>query len=66
MLGINPDFSIQQWLEQKADEDLMLIEHDLERERIHLAQKIHRIDQLSNRSKKRGDRRIATWTKKPV
>ena len=32
MLGINPDFSIQQWLEQKADEDLMLIEHDLERE----------------------------------
>ena len=52
MLGINPDFSIQQWLEQKAEEDLTLIERDLERERIHLAQKIHRIDQLSSRAKK--------------
>ena len=49
MIGINPDFEIEDWLIQKANEDLALIELDIERERKQLEQRIHRLESLAKR-----------------
>ena len=49
MLGIDPNFEIEDWLIQKANEDLTLIELDIERERKQLEQRIHRLESLAKR-----------------
>ena len=49
MLGIDPNFEIEDWLIQKANEDLALIELDIERERKQLEQRIHRLESLAKR-----------------
>ena len=49
MIGIDPNFEIEDWLIQKANEDLALIELDIERERKQLEQRIHRLESLANR-----------------
>ena len=49
MLGINPNFDIEDWLVQKAEEDLSLINIDLHREKTQLEQKIHRLEALADR-----------------
>jgi hypothetical protein len=49
MIGINPNFEIEDWLIQKANEDLALIELDIERERKQLEQRIHRLESLAKR-----------------
>lgn len=49
MLGINPNFEIEDWLVQKAEEDLSLINLDLEREKTQLRQRIHRLESLAER-----------------
>ena len=49
MLGINPNFDIEDWLVQKAEEDLSLINLDLEREKTQLKQRIHRLESLAER-----------------
>ena len=49
MLGIDPNFEIEDWLIQKANEDLALIELDVERERKQLEQRIHRLESLAKR-----------------
>ncbi|MGB1689773.1 MAG: hypothetical protein ACPHDM_03650, partial [Candidatus Poseidoniaceae archaeon] len=49
MLGIDPNFEIEDWLIQKANEDLALIGLDIERERKQLEQRIHRLESLAKR-----------------
>ena len=49
MLGIDPNFEIEDWLIQKANGDLALIELDIERERKQLEQRIHRLESLAKR-----------------
>ena len=49
MVGIDPNFEIEDWLIQKANEDLALIELDIERERKQLEQRIHRLESLAKR-----------------
>ena len=49
MIGIDPNFEIEDWLIQKANEDLALIELDIERERKQLEQRIHRLESIAKR-----------------
>ena len=49
MIGIDPNFEIEDWLIKKANEDLALIELDIERERKQLEQRIHRLESLAKR-----------------
>ena len=49
MIGIDPNFEFEDWLIQKANEDLALIELDIERERKQLEQRIHRLESLAKR-----------------
>ncbi|MEL0100881.1 MAG: hypothetical protein VW862_04200 [Euryarchaeota archaeon] len=48
MLSIDPNFSILDWLEQKAKEDLELIKSDIEREKLQLEQRLYRLEHISN------------------
>ena len=47
MIGINPEFSFADWLAQKANEDLSLLSSDLERERIQIEQRLHRLNNIT-------------------
>ncbi len=49
MMGIDPNFEIEDWLIKKANEDLALLGLDIERERIQLEQRIHRLESLAKR-----------------
>ena len=49
MIGINPDFSFEGWLEQKANEDLNLLSSDIERERMQIEQRLHRLNNITYR-----------------
>jgi len=49
MHGLDPDWNLEMWLIKKAEEEIELLKIDLERERIKLEQKIHRVDSIANR-----------------
>lgn len=49
MVGIDPEFKIEDWLVKKANEDLELLESDIEREKLQLEQRIHRLESISKR-----------------
>jgi hypothetical protein len=49
MLGIDPNFDIEDWLIKKANEDIALIDMDLGREKLQLEQRIHRLESLTSR-----------------
>lgn len=49
MLGINADFDFEDWLIQKANEDISLIEMDINRERIQVEQRLYRLESLAKR-----------------
>ena len=49
MFGIDPKFNIEDWLIKKANDDLALIEMDIERERVQLEQRIHRLETIAKR-----------------
>ena len=49
MAGVDPNFEIEDWLIKKANEDLALLDLDIERERIQLEQRIHRLESLAKR-----------------
>jgi hypothetical protein len=49
MHGLDPDWNLEEWLIKKAEEEIELLKMDLERERIKLEQKIHRVDSIANR-----------------
>jgi len=49
MLSIDPHFSIESWLEEKAIEDLNLIKSDINREKIQLEQRLYRLQNIVNK-----------------
>ena len=49
MHGLDPEWSINTWLAQQAEQTLALIRHDLKRERILLEQRKFRLDDLASR-----------------
>jgi hypothetical protein len=49
MLGIDASFNIEDWLIKKANDDVALIELDVERERIQVEQRLHRLEALAKR-----------------
>ena len=49
MIGINPNFTIENWLIRKAKEDLAVLNLDIQREKLQLEQRIHRLELLAKR-----------------
>lgn len=49
MVGIDPEFKIEEWLVKKANEDLEMLESDIAREKLQLEQRIHRLEAISKR-----------------
>ena len=49
MLGIDPNFKLEDWLVEKANQELKILKLDLERERTQLSQRLHRLETLQNR-----------------
>ena len=49
MIGIDPNWDLEKWISQQAEDYLQIIEKDLERERIILEQKIQRLQNLTSR-----------------
>ena len=49
MHGLDPEWSINTWLSQRAEQTLALIRHDLKRERLLLEQRQFRLDDLASR-----------------
>ena len=49
MLAIDPHFSLEKWLDLKAKDELNLIQSDIEREKIQLEQRMHRLDSIAKR-----------------
>ena len=49
MSGINPNFNLEDWLIEKAEQDFDVLTLDLERERLQLEQRIHRLNSISKR-----------------
>lgn len=49
MTGIDPNFSLEDWLIEKAKQDIEILTSDIERDRLQLEQRIHRLDAISKR-----------------
>ena len=49
MTGIDPNFSLEDWLIEKANQDIEILSSDIERERVQLEQRIHRLEAISKR-----------------
>ena len=49
MIGIDPSWCIEDWLQSKAEEDLDILSVDFERARLQAEQQLYRIDSLSQR-----------------
>ena len=52
MLRIDPTWDLSGWLEERADEELELVEAHLGRERLRLEQRLHRIETLVKKLKR--------------
>ena len=52
MLRIDPTWDLSSWLEERADEELELVEAHLGRERLRLEQRLHRIETLVKKLKR--------------
>tara|TARA_B000000475_G_scaffold270704_1_gene266891 strand:+ start:1896 stop:2513 length:618 start_codon:yes stop_codon:yes gene_type:complete len=63
MLRLDPSWDISVWLDERANEELQLVEGQLGRERLRLEQRLHRLETLAKRLKRQ--REIAegvVWT----
>ena len=49
MHGLDPEWSINTWLSQQAEQTLALIRHDLKRERLLMEQRQFRLDDIASR-----------------
>jgi hypothetical protein len=49
MTGVDPHFDLEDWLTSKANEDLVVLDKDIERERIQLEQRMHRLETIAKR-----------------
>jgi hypothetical protein len=52
MLRLDPSWDLARWLDERAEEDLELVEAHLGRERMRLEQRLHRIETLVKRLKR--------------
>ncbi len=63
MLRLDPQWDLSKWLDERAAEELELVEVHLGRERLRLEQRLHRIEALVKRLKrKREAAQGASWT----
>ncbi len=53
MLRNNPNWDLSKWLDDRANEELELLESHLGRERLRYEQRLHRIENLSKQMKRR-------------
>ena len=49
MVAINPEWSLVEWLEQVAEEELNMLSADIDKELLHYEQRIHRLTNISRR-----------------
>lgn len=49
MRGVNPDWSLEAWLSEQANAMLELVQSDLNRERMVIEQRLHRLQAIQNR-----------------
>ena len=63
MLRLDPQWDLSKWLDERATEELELVEVHLGRERLRLEQRLHRIEALVRKLKrKREAAQGASWT----
>ena len=63
MLRLDPSWDISTWLDERASEELQMVEGQLGREKLRLEQRLHRLETLAKRLKRQ--REIAegvVWT----
>ena len=65
MLRQNPSWDLAKWLDERASEELELLESHLGRERLRTEQRLHRIENLSKQMKRRRENSRLTPTKDP-
>ena len=53
MLRKNPNWDLSKWLDERANEELELLEAHLGRERLRYEQRLHRIENLSKQMRRR-------------
>tara|TARA_B100000945_G_C20242126_1_gene530473 strand:- start:100 stop:708 length:609 start_codon:yes stop_codon:yes gene_type:complete len=56
MLRQNPSWDLSKWLDERASEELELLQSHLGRERLRTEQRLHRIENLSKQMKRRSER----------
>ncbi|MBT3357157.1 MAG: hypothetical protein HN534_04485 [Euryarchaeota archaeon] len=62
MLRLDPTWNIAAWLDERATEELQLVEGQLGRERLRLEQRLHRIETLAKRLKRQREvSDISNW-----
>ena len=65
MLRQNPSWDLSKWLDERASEELELLQSHLGRERLRTEQRLHRIENLSKQMKRRGERSRFAHTRDP-
>lgn len=65
MLRQNPSWDLSKWLDERASEELELLESHLGRERLRTEQRLHRIENLSKQMKRRRENSRLAPTKDP-
>ena len=65
MLRQNPSWDLSKWLDERASEELELLESHLGRERLRTEQRLHRIENLSKQMKRRREDSRLAHTKDP-
>ena len=65
MLRQNPSWDLSKWLDERASEELELLESHLGRERLRTEQRLHRIENLSKQMKRRRENLRLAPTKDP-
>ena len=65
MLRQNPSWDLFKWLDERASEELELLESHLGRERLRTEQRLHRIENLSKQMKRRRENSRLAHTKDP-
>jgi len=55
MLRLDPNWDFQEWISDRAEEDLRLMEVQLERERMRLEQRMHRVEAMVRKLRRRGE-----------
>ncbi|MAS80228.1 MAG: hypothetical protein CMA28_01205 [Euryarchaeota archaeon] len=65
MLRQNPSWDLAKWLDERASEELELLESHLGRERLRTEQRLHRIENLSKQMKRRRENSRLAHTKDP-